>query len=222
MSYLQAHYQASTKQEKKRGLPFSRKRGSACSRWLYLLVGETKALLLGLLWGDGTALLDPPLLVLQIQSLLLEGILHFLVLGVELGLGLCQLGLLLLDLLLEDVLHVLLHLHELGLVQGTLLLQLGEGVDLSEDGVILLVAHGDQLLRTVVLVVDVVGELAELLHVGADQHLTELDEVAVVLVVDLNDTPWVLASTDMATISSLDNLVRSDNGEGDLALFGSR
>lgn len=143
-------------------------------------------------------------------------------LGIELGLGLCQLGLLLLDLLLEDVLHVLLHLHKLGLVQGTLLLQLGEGIDLSEDGVILLVTHGNQLLRTVVLVVDVVGELAELLHMSADQHLTKLDKVAVVLVVDLNDTPWVLATTDMTTISSLNNLVRSDNGERDLALFTSR
>ena len=185
---------------------------------LHLLGSKAKALLLGLFGCEGAALLDPPLLLLQIETLLLESILHLLVLGVELGLGLCQLGLLLLDLELEDVLHVLLHLDELGLVESALFLQLGQGVDLLEHRVVLLEAHGEQLFCAVVLVVNVVGELLELFHVCADQHLAQLDKVAVLLVIDLNDTPRVLTATDLTTISGLDKLVGSDNCKRNLAL----
>ena len=185
----------------------------------HLLVGESKTLFLGFIGrGNRTALLDPPLLLFQIQTLLLKRVLHFLVLCIQFCFRLCQLGLLLLHLLLEHMLHVLLHLHKLGLVQGTLLLELGQGVNLSEHSIVLLVSHPQQLLSTVVLVVNVVGELAQLLHVCADQHLAKLDKVAVVLVVDLNHTPGVLAAADKASIGSLNGLVRSDNGEGDLAL----
>src|SRR5690348_6095330 len=50
-----------------------------------LLVGESKTLLL-LLRCDRTTLLNPPLLFLQIQPLLLQRILHLLMLSIQLGL----------------------------------------------------------------------------------------------------------------------------------------
>jgi hypothetical protein len=49
--------------------------------------------------------------------------------------------------------------------------------------------------------------------------LAKLDKVAVVLIIDFDNAPRVLAATDMATIGCLDHLVRSDNGKWDLALL---
>jgi hypothetical protein len=46
--------------------------------------------------------------------------------------------------------------------------------------------------------------------------LSELDKVAVLLVVDLDDTPWVATATDFATFGSGDLGVGSNYGEGDL------
>lgn len=97
-------------------------------------------------------------------------------------------------------------------------------LDLLEDGRVLHNTHADELLRSPVLIEDVVGELAKLLHVGPDKHLAELDKVAVVLVVDLHDTPWVCTTANLATVGSLDNPVRANNGKRDLAgnLLGFR
>ena len=64
-------------------------------------------------------------------------------------------------------------------------------LDLLEDGRVLRDAHAEQLLRAPLLVQNVVGVLAELLHVRADEHLAKLDKVAVVFIVDLNHTPRV-------------------------------
>lgn len=58
--------------------------------------------------------------------------------------------------------------------------------------------------------------LLELLHVGADEHLAELDEVAVLLVIDLDDTPGVGTSTDLAAVGAGDLVGGTNNGEGDL------
>jgi hypothetical protein len=58
--------------------------------------------------------------------------------------------------------------------------------------------------------------LLELLHVCADQHLAKLDEVAVLLVVDLDDTPGVAATADLAAFGSGDLSVGTDNSEGNL------
>jgi hypothetical protein len=52
--------------------------------------------------------------------------------------------------------------------------------------------------------------------VGADQHLAQLDKVAVLLIVDFDDTPGVATATDAATISSSYLRVGTDNGEGNL------
>lgn len=62
--------------------------------------------------------------------------------------------------------------------------------------------------------------LTQLLHVRTYEHLAELDKVAVVLVIYLDDTPWVRASSYAATVSCPDFLIGADDGEGDLGLSG--
>jgi len=61
--------------------------------------------------------------------------------------------------------------------------------------------------------------------VRSDEHLAELDEVAVLLVVDLDDTPWVAAATHLAALWSLDLSVGTDDGEWhfghDLVVLGN-
>ena len=60
----------------------------------------------------------------------------------------------------------------------------------------------------------------------ADEHLAELDKVAVLLVVNLNDTPWVATSADLAAIGTGDLGGSSDNCERnlgqDLVVLGNR
>ena len=62
-------------------------------------------------------------------------------------------------------------------------------------------------------------------HVCADKHLAQLDEVAVLLVVDLDDSPGVATAADLATFGSGDLGVGTDNGEGylvhDLVVLGN-
>jgi hypothetical protein len=58
--------------------------------------------------------------------------------------------------------------------------------------------------------------LPQFLHVRADEHLAQLDEIAVLLVVDFNHTPRVRATTDGAPIACVDFAVRAYDGEGDL------
>lgn len=59
---------------------------------------------------------------------------------------------------------------------------------------------------------DLRGGLDEILQVGAGEEVAEVDELAVVLVLDVDDTPAVLASTDLLA-SNNDGLLRSDNSE---------
>lgn len=60
----------------------------------------------------------------------------------------------------------------------------------------------------------------------ADEHLAEFDEVAVLLVVNLNDTPGVATSADLAAIGASDLGSSSDNCERnlgqDLVVLGNR
>jgi len=79
-------------------------------------------------------------------------------------------------------------------------------------------SHAHELLRAVLLVQDEVGVLLELLHVGTDEHLSKLDKVAVLLVVDLDGSPWVRAAPDLASVGGSDDVVGSDDGKRDLAL----
>jgi hypothetical protein len=60
--------------------------------------------------------------------------------------------------------------------------------------------------------------------VRSDEHLAQLDKVAVLFVIDLDDTPGVPTPTNLAAIGSSDLGVGTDNGEGhlghDLGILG--
>lgn len=136
--------------------------------------------------------------------------------GVQFLLALLQLALLFGNLLLEHHLHLGLHLGKLLLVQCALLLLLDGRVDLLEDAGVLSDTHACELLGSVVLVQGVASVLLELFHVGSDEHLAQLDKVAVLLVVHLDETPWVFTSSDLAAVSAGDLGVGTDNSKGDL------
>jgi len=180
--------------------------------------------------------LEPSLLILKLSSLFLKRILHLLVTRVQLLFRLLKLGLLFLNLLLENHLHLGLHLSELSLVQDAFFLEPGcraeiEGNDVSsmllgeEDGLLDLLedrgvlsnTHAQELLGSPVLIENIVGVLAKFLHIGADEHLAKLDEITVVLIVDLNNTPWVCTSADLTTVRGFNDLVGADDGKRDLA-----
>ena len=57
---------------------------------------------------------------------------------------------------------------------------------------------------------------SQFLHVRADEHLAQLDEIAVLLIVNFNYTPRVRATPDGAPIARVDFAVRAYDGEGDL------
>jgi len=154
--------------------------------------------------------------------------------SIKLFLGLLELGLLFLNLLLEDHLHLGLHLGKFGLVQSPLFLQprgraretdqrIYQGavnrnlLDFLEHGRVLGDTHAEQLLRSPVLVQHIVSVLAQLLHVRADEHLAELDKVAVLLIVNLNNTPGVGTAANLTTIGSVDKVVRANNSKRNLA-----
>lgn len=69
------------------------------------------------------------------------------------------------------------------------------------------------LLGTVCLVVQLFSCVDQVKHVGSDQNRAELLEIAVVLILDLGDTPRVLTSLDNASVAGLDILLRADDGE---------
>ena len=58
--------------------------------------------------------------------------------------------------------------------------------------------------------------LPQFLHVRADKHLAQLDEIAVLFVVDFDHAPGVRTPPDRATVACVDFTVRADDGEGDL------
>jgi hypothetical protein len=78
--------------------------------------------------------------------------------------------------------------------------------------------EGQQLLGAEGLVVSLRGGLDEVLEVGAEQEVPEIDELAVLLVLDVDNTPPVLATTDLLAVDN-DVLLRADNGEGDETLL---
>ncbi len=69
------------------------------------------------------------------------------------------------------------------------------------------------LLSAVGFVVEFFCRMDEIQHVGADQDRAELLEIAVVLVLDLGNTPRVLSPLDNATVGGLHILLRADHGE---------
>ena len=101
-----------------------------------------------------------------------------------------------------------------------------DALNLLEDGVVLGHTHVGELVRAPVLVEHEVGMLLELLHVGADEHLPELDEIAVLLVINFNNTPRICAPAHFTAIGCLDEGIRAYYGKwnfaGDLLRLGQR
>jgi hypothetical protein len=91
-----------------------------------------------------------------------------------------------------------------------LLLELGV-VELSGSG--LTKFAGLHLLSSVGFVVRFFGGVDEIEHVSSDENGSELLEIAMVLVLDLGNSPAVLASLDDTSIGSLDILLGTDHGE---------
>ena len=77
--------------------------------------------------------------------------------------------------------------------------------------------HTEKLLATVVLIENTIRVLPQFLHMCPDEHLPELDEVAVILVVDLNDAPWVRTPANFAAIRGLDDPVGPNDRKRNLA-----
>ena len=78
--------------------------------------------------------------------------------------------------------------------------------------------QGQQLLGAEGLVVGLRGRFNEILQVGAQQEIAQVDEFAVALVLDVDNAPSVLAATDLLAIDD-DGLLRPDNSKGDQALL---
>jgi hypothetical protein len=129
----------------------------------------------------------------------LEILVESVTLGDELLLPLSETALLDLDLLGEPLAQVLFLLLELGVVQlaGSCLAELA----------------GLHLLGAVGFVVGLLGSVNKIQHVGADQDGTELLEIAVVLVLNLGNTPGILATLNDTAIVGLDILLRTNDGE---------
>lgn len=70
-----------------------------------------------------------------------------------------------------------------------------------------------QLLGTVVLVQEVVGDLLQVGQMAVKQSGSDGQEVGVAGIVNLHDTPWVLASADLAA-TNLNDFLRANDGEG--------
>ena len=105
-----------------------------------------------------------------------------------------------LDLLREPLAESLLLLLELGVLELARL-ALAELADLH-------------LRLAVVLVVELLRCRDEVEHVRANEEGTQFAEIAVVLVLDLGDTPEILTTLDGATIVGLDVFGTANDGEG--------
>lgn len=78
--------------------------------------------------------------------------------------------------------------------------------------------QGQQLLGTESLVVDLRSRFDQILEMGTGEEVSEVDEFAVVLILDVDNSPSVLAPTDLLA-SNNDRLLRSNDGEWDDVLF---
>lgn len=77
--------------------------------------------------------------------------------------------------------------------------------------------QSQKLLGTEGLVVDLGCRLNEVLEVGAEQEVSEVDELAVVLVLNVDHAPPVLATANLLAINN-DRLLGTNNSEGDQVL----
>lgn len=72
--------------------------------------------------------------------------------------------------------------------------------------------EGQQLLGTEGLVVDLRGGLDKVLEVGSEEEVSQVDEFAMSLILDVDDTPSVLTATDLLTVDD-NRLLGSDNSK---------
>lgn len=91
---------------------------------------------------------------------------------------------------------------------------------LPKHALVLVHSHPLQLVRPIILVQDIIRILAQLLHVRANEHLAQLDEIAVLLIVDFNHAPRVGATPDLAAVRGVDRGCAADYGKGDFGLDG--
>lgn len=78
--------------------------------------------------------------------------------------------------------------------------------------------EGQKLLGTESLVVDLAGRFNQVLQVGASQEVPQVDKFAVVLVLDVDDTPAVLTTADLLAVDH-NVLLATDNGERNDVLY---
>lgn len=72
--------------------------------------------------------------------------------------------------------------------------------------------QGKQLLGTEGLVVDLASSLNQILKVGAGQEIAQVDEFTVVLILDVDNTPAVLAAANLLAVDN-NGLLTADNRE---------
>lgn len=77
-----------------------------------------------------------------------------------------------------------------------------------------------QLLGSEALVVNLASGLDQVLKVGTSEEIAEVDEFAVVLVLDIDDTPLVLSAANSATVD-VECLLAADDGKRNDGLFGT-
>ena len=77
--------------------------------------------------------------------------------------------------------------------------------------------EGQQLLSTEGLVVDLRCRFDKVLKVCSQEEVSQVNKFAVVLVLDVDDTPSVLATSDLVAIDD-DRLLGSHDGEGNQIL----
>ncbi len=77
--------------------------------------------------------------------------------------------------------------------------------------------EGQQLLGTEGLVVDLRRRLDQVLQVRAEEEVSEVDELAVVLVLNVDHAPPILTTTNLLTVDD-DRLFGTDNSEWDQVL----
>ena len=75
----------------------------------------------------------------------------------------------------------------------------------------------EQLLGSESLIMNLRRRFDEILEVGPGQKVAQRDELAVVLVLDVDDAPSVLPASDLLAVHD-DALFRSDDSEGDEVL----
>lgn len=73
--------------------------------------------------------------------------------------------------------------------------------------------QGHELLGTEGLVVDLGRGLDQILEMGPGQEVPQRDELAVVLVLDVDDTPAILTAYDVLSTNN-NLLLGADNGKG--------